>query len=575
VPVPDKRPLSAAGDGESPQTEAPQPTRRDLLGKTTVIAVFLLIGAVYLALVPRVWFVTPDATVYVGLARSLTRGEGYTFNLAPYGKYPPVFPVMLALVYATLGQNTWAMQLLVALCGVGALVATYALVRPRAGRWPALAVVLLTATCTWFCGHSLLYLLSGIPYAFFSLAALWLAGRELQSARFSVLRWLVVAALATVAIYTHLSGVALVPALALGILVGPAPQRTRRERWLAAGVVAGIGSLAAGYWVVRGWGLPHASSYGELVTAPMQDVGRIVEKTAQRLTEWTATPLSMKCRRVSWPFGLVCLGLFLVPGLVKAIRQSRDLTALYVCAYAAVMAVVGGRGGQERYVVPVLPLLFYFGYSSATILGEWVASALGKLGRGGRDAGSAHLWPRLVVLLLGLSVLGYAGSRWAKSRNAAGGFTAEGRAEAGSKLKVWQDVGRWAEVHVPRPATIATLSTGSWCYVHFFTERRVVVLQPGMGPDEALIRMVANQGSDFVFVDARRQTEARLLPVLRQHPECFTLISGDEQCSLYRVEKGRLRDLVAIPTVPDDHPKPIQCHAGHADLTTERGSIRP
>ena len=555
MPVPDKRPLPPAGHGESPQTEAAQPTRRDLSEKAVVVVVFLLIGAVYLALAPRVWFLRPDSAVYVGLARSLTRGEGYTFNLAPYGKYPPAFPVMLALVYATLGQNTWAMQLLVALCGVGALVATYALVRPRAGRWPALAVVLLTATCTWFCGHSALYLLSGIPYAFFSLATLWLAERQLRSARFWVLRWLVAAVLATVAIYTHLSGVALVPALALGILVGRAPQRTRRERWLAAAVVAGICSLAAGYWIVRGWGLPHTSSYEELVTAPTHGVGRILERAALRLTEWAAAPLSMNCRRVSWPVALVWLGLFLLPGLVKAIRQSRDLTAFYVCAYFAVMTVVGGSGGHERYVVPVIPLLFYFGYASAAIVGEWGASALGKLRRGGRDAASAHRWSRVAVVLLGLSVAGYGASRWAKAKNVSKGFTAEGRADAGSKLRMWQEVGRWAEAHVPRRATICTPDLGSWSYVHFFTERHVVALRPNMRTTEVLT-MMAHQDVEFVFEDARPEATAGLTPVLRQYPECFTLLCGNEQCRLYRVEKKKLRGLASILTTRDDPRSP-------------------
>ena len=555
MPVSDKRPLSPAGHSESPQTEAAQPTRHDRLEKATVVVVFLLIGAIYLALVPRVWFLRPDSAVYVGLARSLARGEGYTFNLAPYGKYPPVFPLMLALVYATLGQHTWAMQLLVALCGVGALVATYALVRPRAGRWPALAVVLLTATCTWFCGHSVLYLLSGIPYAFFSLAALWLAERELRSARFWVLRWLVVAVLATVATYTHLSGVALVPALALGILVGRAPARTRRERWLAAAVVAGICSLAAGYWVVRGWGLPHTASYEELVTAPTHGVGWIVEKGALRLREWTAAPLSTNCRRVSWPFALVWLGLLLVPGLVKAIRQSRDLTAFYVCAYFVVMTVAGGSGGHQRYVVPVMPLLFYFGYSSAAIVGEWVASALGRLRRGGRYAASARRWPRVVVVLLALCVAGYSASRWAKAKNVSEGFTAGGRAAAGSKLRMWQEVGRWAETHVPRRATICTSDLGSWSYVHFFTGRHVVALRPNVSAAEVL-SMMAHQDVGFVFEDARPETTMRLTPVLRQYPECFTLLRGNEQCRLYRVEKEKLRSLASVLTTHGDPRNP-------------------
>jgi len=548
------RPLAKEGPSATahrgpPPAEAAQPARRDRLEKTAVVAVFLLIAAAYLALVPRVWFVTPDATVYVGLARSLTRGDGYTFNFAPYAKYPPVFPLMLALVYATLGQNIWAMQLLVALCGVGTLVVTYALVRARAGRWPALAVVLLTATCTWFCGHSVLYLLSGIPYAFFSLAALWLAERELRSAGFWVLRWLVVAVLATVAIYTHLCGVALVPALALGILVGRAPQRTRRERWLAAGVVAGICSLAAGYWIVRGWGLPPTASYEELVTAPTHGVGWIAEKAALRLREWTAAPLSTNCRRISWPFGLVWLGLFLVPGLVKAIRQSRDLTALYVCAYFVVMTVVGGSGGHQRYVVPVIPLLFYFGYLSLTLLGHWLDSALGRLRQGTRHAAFAPLLPRLVAMLVGLAVLGYAASRWAKSKNTARGFRAESRTLARRTLAGWQELGRWAELHVPRGATTCVAGLRAWSYVHFFTDRRLVPLRHASVAE--IIRQMADVDADFLFDEARRKAGYQLQATLRQHPECFTPICANRQCRLYRVEKRKLSELLATSTVPE------------------------
>ena len=151
-------------------------------GTVVVALVFALLAALFIAQVPGVLLVNPDSAVYMGLGRSLARGEGYRFNFQPYAKYPPGYPLLLAAVYATAGESVWAMQALTALCGVGALAAAYALVKPRAGRWPALGVAVLTAACSWFQAHACVTIRADVPYAMLALATLWAAERQIRSA---------------------------------------------------------------------------------------------------------------------------------------------------------------------------------------------------------------------------------------------------------------------------------------------------------------------------------------------------------------------------------------------------------
>ncbi len=175
------------------------------------VAVLVLAAGVYIASVPGILFVKPDSAVYMSTARSLARGEGYAYNHARLGKYPPVFPLMLCLVYRSCGQDIRAMQFIVASCGAGALLFAWLLVRARSGARTALAVLALTATCTWFQSHSSAYILAGAPYALFSLAALWLAERAVRAEERLVLHWLLAAGVGAAAILTHVTGVALIP----------------------------------------------------------------------------------------------------------------------------------------------------------------------------------------------------------------------------------------------------------------------------------------------------------------------------------------------------------------------------
>jgi 4-amino-4-deoxy-L-arabinose transferase-like glycosyltransferase len=529
-----KPPGAVEADGV-PRGPSPSPAgHRD---GAMVVAVFVLLAMLYLVLAPDTWLMRSDSAVYMGLARSLAHGEGYTFNHSPHGKYPPVFPLMLTTVYATLGENIWAMQALVALTGVGALIATFLLIRARSGTRPALAIVVLTGLCTWFCMYSSLYILSDMPYTLFSLIALGLMERAARSQEPSALKWLPATAMAVVATYTRMAGVALIPALVGTALLARGQQATPRQRWTAAGVAGFIAILAPAIWLVCAWRYSSLDTYTGMVSAAkskyLSDLGYRLQL---RFSEWAATPLSRGCEKLPWAKGLSMLCLLLLPGLVRGFRRFRSGAEFYLCAYFLVMLFVGGYGGRERYVVPVAPLLFYYGYLSLSTLSGWLSEKLAGCRRTAPGRG-LHWAIRHLAVIVGMVVLFSAIQKLAKCDRQTKPFSGRYREAAKRRVDAWRRASEWSERYLPEDAKIY----GRRNFVHFFTGHLSL---PLVRDDDARVQLsqVLASGAGFLIVEDWEVSAEFLKPVVASHPECFTPICGTVGTALYRIERRQIKE---------------------------------
>ena len=528
--------LPCAGDAHRicPALPAPVGRSRD---RAMVVVVFLAIAVLYVASVPGVWSMKSDSAVYMTLARSLARGEGYTFNRGPYGRYPPVFPVMLALVYSTLGENIWAMQALVALTGVGAMAAAFALIRERSGTRPALAIVILAATCTWFWTYSSQHIVSEAPYAFFSLIALWLAERALRSPRFAALKWLLAVGVATVAVYTRMPGVALIPALVGAALLARGQHWAPRQRWMAAAAAAVIGSLAALVWIVRAWAFGPGQTYTTMVlSAGNRPLTDFVDRLQLRLSEWAATPLSWSYRETPWAAGLAILCVLLLPGFVIGLRRFRSAAEFYLGAYFILMVLVGGNTSHERYVVPVVPLLLYYGYLSVSALSAWLSEKLGK-GRGTAPR-RGLLWAvRHLALIAGVALLCFAVRERVKHRRGARSFSPRRREEARRRVLGWRRASVWADRYIPEDATVY----GPWSRICYFTERHS--RNPAKVNDTRVeLAYVLTCGARFALVEPYDVSRLFIKPLISRFPQCFTPVCATKQVVLYRIERQRIQE---------------------------------
>jgi hypothetical protein len=99
-----------------------------------------------LALLVHPWFEqVRDAAIYIGGARSLAHGDGYSYLGVPFVLRPPGLSVLLLPVVSFFDRDFWAFNLYISLFGVVGVVLFYQFLRQRVG-WGLAA---LTATALW------------------------------------------------------------------------------------------------------------------------------------------------------------------------------------------------------------------------------------------------------------------------------------------------------------------------------------------------------------------------------------------------------------------------------------------
>ncbi|NQT54375.1 glycosyltransferase family 39 protein [bacterium] len=505
--------------------------------------VFALIAALYLSWVPGVLLVGPDTSVYMGLGRSLAHGQGYTFNFQLYAKYPPVYPLVLAGI-CLVGGSIWAMQAFGALSGVAALVAVYALVRAREGAWPALGVAVVAAACTWFQSHAAVLIRADVPYTMAAMVALWYAERQIRAAGWSWVRWVVAAALVVVAVYAHLSGVAVVAAVGAAALFSNARPRPVRQRLASAAIVGVLAAVAVAGWLYRGTLVhnPSANYWKHATFVPVEQTGKIpsrLDRLGRRMEEWAHTPLNLERDKVSLPVAAAMLGLLVLPGLVVGLRRPRSAAEFYVLAHFAVSYAGGGPTGNERYVIPVVPLLIYYGYLSVRFWGR----ALGRMVGRPRAAG-------VVGCVVGALVLAHGVRQRVRHKGGAAKFSPERRARDIRRCAAWELAGKAVRLAVGNSDAVVYPGSGNgWAKLHFFSRCRVGEVWYTWDVGVRALRDMRDQKCEFVFHDfTNAHSRRRLDPLLAAHPQLFARVDelndGENHWALYRLHRDRLAPVI-------------------------------
>ncbi len=354
--------------------------RWSLLGLTTLVSAFV------------VWSVfnpTPhsggDNSGYIALAHGLLTTGTYTDvfdpERLPHTKYPPVFPVVLALLMAA-GARTWAaLKLAAAVPTVLAVVFTWLWAERRIGVVGATGVALLLTFSNGIAYYSQ-WILSDPLFLLFTIAALWAfmradaveealrpsrEGAPERSSSGSALgpadAWLAVGVVLTVlACFTRSAGLPLAGAL-LGVLA----LRRRWLRLLASGAALGVPLLL---WSLRGRGEgvaqygvefwmvdPYEPALGTI--GPFGLLPRIVEN----LSGYVLRFIPGGVVGADTP-GLTLVGALLavggVAGWVVSARDRIGVAELFFPLYAGVILVWPVVWGGDRFALPLYPLLFVY-----------------------------------------------------------------------------------------------------------------------------------------------------------------------------------------------------------------------
>lgn len=334
-----------------------------------------------------------DDAGYLQLARELRHFSYRDVQdvLAPaHARFPPGFPLLLALVGPLVGDNVDALIAVVSLCSAASIFLLYAAARPRVGDEIAVLCALLYAINPITLQYAGI-LMAEAPFRLLVTIALWALTREDESPWFSVLAGGATCAAAL----TRSAGVVFIVALmAYWVL-----QRRYRPA-LLLGVAA---ACTVGAWLYYTFTAPdpetrrlYVADLGARAQRPDQPgmieqiVRRLVPRTRLYMQRYLPSTLAFPTiprtpvDNALWSLAVVVFG---STGLVALWRRWRAAT-LYVLAYIALLAV--WRWALQRFLDPIIPLLFL-------VLLTGAAAVAGRVRPGARRAVLGALAALLVV----------------------------------------------------------------------------------------------------------------------------------------------------------------------------------
>ncbi|MEQ1857744.1 MAG: glycosyltransferase family 39 protein [Longimicrobiales bacterium] len=505
-----------------------------------------------------------DNSTYVSLAHGLLTTGSYTevFDPAglPHTKYPPVFPMLLALLMS-LGAHSWvALKGTSVVATVVAVGLAFAWTERRLGAWPALAVALLfgSSAAVVYYSH---WVLSDPVFVALTLASFWaLEG----SARAELRRtwWLAAGVLlAGLAYFTRSAGLPLVVA----ILAWLAYER----RWRTAAVAALAMGLPALAWWWRGRGAPASYAAEFWLVDPYQPtLGTIgvLDLLPRAVTNAVGYVTRHGPGGIVGPDGdgVAALGIVLTVaalyGWARTLRERIGPVELFLPLYTGLILLWPVVWSGDRFALPLYPLVFFYGAVTLRDLSRRLPSVV---------------FGPLVALAL-VVMLVPAGGSWMRARQEARACAGVVREEGpfacyGPGVAAFVEAAQWSGSALPEGASVLTRKPS-----HFYVLSGVPSRTFPFDPDPSAQLALADElGAAYVLIDewdalAGRNVGAAVLR--RPGAFCFVRAFG-------RPGAGGAQLLGILPAAdrtdaPPASPEEIRisvCPSGYADDAAHEG----
>jgi 4-amino-4-deoxy-L-arabinose transferase-like glycosyltransferase len=362
-----------------------RPSRTYLVALAAVLAVQLCLMLTTLVPAPHNG---GDNAGYVALAHSLLSQGTYTELWDPEGlphtKYPPVFPLLLALWIAG-GARSWvALKMVPALFTTLSVVLAFMWAARRRGPVAGATVGVLVAasTATLWSSH---WILSDPPFVTLTLLSLWAMDRAAaegprweESAPEPLRPWiwvLVGAVAAVLAYFTRSAGLPLLVALGAWLLL--------RRRWVQAVVFGALAGVPALLWWLRARGTAGAGYVSEFWLVDPYDpglgrvgMGGLASRVGGNVVGYVGrhVPEGLVGAQGSWVAALgVALVVLALLGWARRLRERVGVAELFLPLYAGLILLWPTVWSGDRFALPVLPLLLLYAGEAL----HWSVSRLG------------------------------------------------------------------------------------------------------------------------------------------------------------------------------------------------------
>lgn len=333
-----------------------------------------------------------DAVSYVLLAKSIATGHGFAdINIPgapPHTQYPPLLPLIMSPAFYLFGFNFTWMQLIVACFGLATAWMVTVYFEEEAGEGTAFVIALLTVTNFYFL-FFVKEIMTEVPYAFLSLLALHLFRRYDRKVTISAGSVIALAAVVAAAYMMRMIGVTLYAgicaALFYAFLTGGEEKAKRIKKLIAFAALAIVPFVI---WSVRG------SLYSEGV-ATYQSIfmqADYYSKDTGSLAAWSllarfaknsiyyyeavsktilsASAFKGAIHGVMLKVLLFVFFIIFIVGYATECWRKRGAKEAYVFLYFGLLTVwpVYGTGDARRYIVPMLPFIYWYFLSGVRVL---------------------------------------------------------------------------------------------------------------------------------------------------------------------------------------------------------------
>lgn len=470
-------------------------------------------GAAYATTLARRWEPGWDSAIYLTVAESLARGEGWAYQGFDFVKLPPGFPALLAAISPLTRDDPLRHRIVVV--GSAALSVGFAwmLFRRRHGdrAAAALAVLAITSPLAW---PELGHVLSDFPAL-----AIVLAGLVAAEDRFREpggRSWIPVALLAAAAPLFRTSGVMLGAAVAL--------VAVRRGARVPAAVILLAAVAGPAAWRLRAESVDHPLP-AELPEAS-DHVRELRVRDLRDLDSPPATPADLGrrvARQAGWMAGVsgravlgsrfgtgagaVIVILAVLAGLVPRLRRRPMPAEAFFLLHAGVHLLWPGM--EPRLLLPLVPFLFLYA------LGPLFAA----IGRRPLILGAAVA----VLVALHAPEVGRL-----IQRERAGPAPAGRRADELATI-AWMKDGL-------APDAVVIADRGPWC--HRLTGRRAFAF-PRTDREKVVLASLDRLGATHLFVNDQPHAVRVLRPLVARHPERFREIHRLRSQAVYEIRRDR------------------------------------
>jgi hypothetical protein len=288
--------------------------------------------------------VSPDSVVYIGAARSLMAGRGFSLPaesalFSPITHYPPLYSSLLA-VTGLLGADplAGAVWLNVAVFSINIYVAGFLLFAVLGSWHLALLGSLFTLTAFPLVqAHTMAW--SEAMFIMLELLSILLLLQYLEKPRRRIL--LLASAVAGLSVLCRYAGFALVASGLIGILVLGA--RERRDKLIDGLVFAGMAVLPAAFWAGRNWHLS-GNLFNRAVSFHPTGLDRIFDIPAVLAGWFSFSLVTFKGGILLW-LGLMTSGFLLSYGYFRTtkfigLRQTASLIILMPIVVVSYLAIL-------------------------------------------------------------------------------------------------------------------------------------------------------------------------------------------------------------------------------------------